>query len=144
MVDYPDRVRPDTHVLATMTAVERRLAAALTARMARHDVVMRGSHGRLLHLVPPEGARPSALAQGWASKQAVGKRIQEMLEAGLVTVEPDPDDGRANIVRRTPEGDRIMALVLGELAVVEAELAAEVGERRYHMFRTVLDDLAAG
>jgi DNA-binding MarR family transcriptional regulator len=67
-----------------------------------------------------------------------------MLDAGLVTVEPDPNDGRAYIVRRTPAGDRTLALVLVELAAVEAELAGEVGERRYRTFRAVLHELAAG
>lgn len=145
MVDYRERPNSSsTHVLAVMTAAERRLAEAMAARMAPHEVIMRGSHARLLHLVPPDGARPTELAQDWISKQAVGKRIQEMLEAGLVTVEPDPLDGRANIVRRTPEGDRTMALVLSELSALEAELAREVGERRYRTFRAVLDELAAG
>lgn len=145
MVDHPDGTNSSpTHVLAAVTAVERRLAESTAARMAPHEVIMRGSHARLLHLVPPDGARPTELAQGWISKQAVGKRIQEMLEAGLVTVEPDPLDGRANIVRRTPEGDHAMALVLRELAALEAELAGEVGERRYRTFRAVLDELAAG
>lgn len=116
----------------------------MAARMALHGVVMRGSHARLLHLVPPDGARPSELAQGWISKQAVGQRIREMLEAGLVTVEPDPQDGRANIVRRTPEGDLTMTLVMRELATLETELAAAVGPRRYRTFRAVLDELATG
>ena len=144
MVDYPEVANSSTHVLATMTLVERRLGEEMAARMAPHGVAMRGSHARLLHLVPPDGARPSELAQGWISKQAVGQRIQEMLEAGLVTVEPDPQDGRASIIRRTPEGDRAMELVLRELATLEAELAAEVGQRRYRTFRAVLDELAAG
>ncbi len=145
MVDYRERPSSgSTHVLAAMTAVERRLAEAMAARMAPHEVIMRGSHARLLHLVPPDGARPTELAQDWISKQAVGQRIQEMVEAGLVTVEPDPLDGRANIVRRTPEGDRTMALVLSELSALEAELAGKVGERRYRTFRAVLDELAAG
>ena len=92
MVDYPEVANSSPHVLATMTLVERR-REEMGARMAPHGVVMRGSHARLLHLVPPDGARPSELAQDWISKQAVGQRIQEMLEAGLVTVEPDPRDG---------------------------------------------------
>jgi DNA-binding MarR family transcriptional regulator len=142
MVDYPDATNPGTHVLAAMAALERRLGEEMAARMAPHGAAMRGSHARLLQLVPPHGARPSELAQGWISKQAVGQRIHEMLEAGLVAVEPDPHDGRANIVRRTPEGDRIMTLVLSELAALEAELAAEVGERRYRTFRSVLQELA--
>jgi DNA-binding MarR family transcriptional regulator len=144
MVYYPDETSPGTHVLATLSAVERRLGEAMAARMAPHDVVMRGSHARLLQVVPPDGARPSELAQGWISKQAVGQRIHEMVEAGLVVVEPDPHDGRANIVRRTPEGDRILTLVLRELAALESELAEEVGERRYRTFRSVLQQLAAG
>lgn len=144
MVDYLDGAGSGPHVLATMTIVERRLGDAMAARMAHHDVAMRGSHARLLHLVPPDGARPSELARGWISKQAVGQRIQEMSDAGLVTVEPDPRDGRANIVRRTAEGDRVMALVLRELAGLEADLAADVGRRRYQIFRSVLDELAVG
>lgn len=130
------------HMLATLSLVERRLGEAMAARMAPHEVVMRGSHARLLDLVPPDGARPSDLAQGWISKQAVGKRIQEMNEAGLVTVGPDPDDGRASVVRRTVEGDRALSLIMHELGGLEAELAREVGERRYRTFRAVLDELA--
>lgn len=144
MVDHLGEATGSSHMLATMTEVERRVGGALAARMALHEVVMRASHARLLHLVPPEGARPSEVAEGWISKQAVGKRIQEMVGAGLLTVEPDPHDGRASIVRRTAEGDRTLALILQESAGLEAELAARVGERRYRTFRAVLDELAAG
>ena len=131
-------------MMATMTEVERRVGGVLRARMALHNVVMRPSHARLLGLVPVAGARPSDLARDWISKQAVGKRIQEMVGAGLLTVEPDPDDGRASIVRRTAGGDRILALILKESAALETELAARVGEDRYRTFRAVLDELAAG
>jgi DNA-binding MarR family transcriptional regulator len=79
---------------------------------------------------------------GGRSKQAVGKRIQELEAAGLVTVEPDPTDGRATIVRRTPEGDRVLRAVLDQIADLEAELRAQVGARRYETFRSVLDELA--
>jgi DNA-binding MarR family transcriptional regulator len=144
MVDHLGEATSNRHMLATMTEVERRVGGALAARMARHALVMRASHARLLHLVPPEGARPSELAQGWISKQAIGKRIQEMVGAGLLTVEPDSHDGRASIVRRTAEGDHMLALILEEVAGLETELAARVGERRYRTFRAVLEELAAG
>jgi DNA-binding MarR family transcriptional regulator len=144
MVDHHGESPADDHVLAKLTLVERRLGAAMGERMAPHQVVMRASHARLLNLVPPDGARPSELAQGWISKQAVGKRIQEMVEIGLVTAEPDPHDGRASIVRRTGEGDRALELVIQELADLEAELSRQVGERRYRTFRAVLDELASG
>lgn len=144
MVDHPDEPNRGGHMLATMTEVERRVGGALRERMAFHDVEMRPSHARLLHLVPPEGARPSQLAQDWISKQAVGKRIQEMVAAGLLTVKPDPHDGRASITHRTAEGDRTLALILQESAALETELAARVGQQRYRTFRTVLNELAAG
>jgi DNA-binding MarR family transcriptional regulator len=67
-----------------------------------------------------------------------------MVGAGLVAVEPDPGDGRARIVRRTHQGDRALALIMRELAGLEAELSREVGERRYRTFRAVLDELASG
>ena len=144
MVDHLGEMNGGNHLLATMTEVERRVGAALAARGAVHGVVMRASHARLLHLVPSEGARPSELAQSWISKQAIGKRIQEMVGAGLLTLEPDPHDGRASIARRTAEGDRTLALILQESAEMETELAARVGEQRYRTFRAVLDALAAG
>lgn len=144
MVDHLGVQRRGGHLLATLSVVERRLGASMAARMAPHEVVARGSHARLLQLVPPEGARQSKLAEGWISKQAVGKRIEEMVEAGLVRVEPDPHDGRASVVRRTAEGDRTLALIMRELAELEVELAQEVGERRYRTFRAVLDELASG
>lgn len=143
MVDYLAETIGGSHLLATMAIVERRLGEEMGARMAPHEVVMRGSHARLLHLVSPDGARPSDLARGWISKQAVGKRIEEMVAAGLVTVAADPLDGRASVVRRTAEGDRALTLILRELAGLEAELAREVGDRRYRTFRAVLDELAS-
>lgn len=143
MVDHLDVEHGGTHLLATLTAVERRVGASMATRMAPHGRVTRGSHARLLNLIPPEGARPSELAEGWISKQAVGKRIQEMVEAELVAVEPDPHDGRASVVRRTAEGDRTLAVIMRELAELETELAEEVGERRYRTFRAVLDELAS-
>lgn len=145
MVDHLSDSTDTDHLLSTIALVERQLGAAMAVRMAPHDVaVTRASHARLLHLVPPDGARPSALAEGWISKQAAGKRIQEMVEAGLLVASPDPDDGRASIVRRTAEGDRVLAINLRELAELEAELARQVGEGRYRTFRAVLDELAAG
>lgn len=144
MVDHLGETKRSNLMLATMTEVERRVGGKLRTRMATHKVGMRPSHARLLHLIPNDGARPSELAQEWISKQAIGKRIQEMVEAGLLTVAPDPDDARARIARRTSQGDRTLALILEESAALETELAARVGDQRYRTFRAVLDELAAG
>lgn len=134
---------PLPHLFAALDALQRRLGPEISGRMRPHGAELRGSHGRILGLLPPEGARPSALAEGWVSKQAIGKRIQEMAASGLVSVEPDPDDRRATIVRRTAEGNRLRSVAKKEIAEIEASLAAEVGAKRYRLFREVLDELAA-
>lgn len=134
---------PLPHLFAALDALQRRLGPEISARMRPHGAALRGSHGRILGLLPPEGARPSALAEGWISKQAIGKRIQELAASGLVSVEPDPDDRRATIVRRTAEGTRLRAVAKKEIAEIEASLSAEVGAERYRLFREVLDELAA-
>lgn len=130
------------HLLAALDAFHRRLEPEVARRMRSRGTQLRGSHARILGVLPPEGARPSALAEGWISRQAIGMRVHEMAEAGLVSVEPDPDDRRATIVRRTAEGDRLRSLANSVIADVEAALATEVGSERYRVFREVLDELA--
>jgi DNA-binding MarR family transcriptional regulator len=41
-----------------------------------------------------------------------------MAAAGLVSVEPDPDDRRATIVRRTVEGNRLRSVANEAIAAV--------------------------
>ena len=106
---------------------------------------LRGSIGRILSLVPPEGARPTALADGaWITKQSLGERIREMEQLGWVTTDPDPLDKRAHVVHRTELGDRVLASVERTIAALEAEWSAKVGANRYAVFRSVLAELADG
>lgn len=130
------------NLLAALDTFQARMGAALAARAGRVGVRLRGSHGRILHLVPSDGCRPSQLAEGWISKQAVGMRVQELVRMGLVVVEPDPTDRRASLVRRTPEGDATRDRTSEAVTDIEDELRAQVGAERYAVFRAVLDELA--
>lgn len=143
-VNVVDDLEPPTfpHLLAALDAFQARLGAELSARAEAAGVRIRGSHGRILHLLSPAGTRPSQLADGWISKQAVGKRIQELAGMGLVVVEPDPEDRRASLVRRTPDGDAVRDRTLAAVVGLEQELREEVGDERYRAFRGVLDELA--
>ena len=140
VVDEPEPAFP--HLLAALDTLQARVAAGLQARADSVGVRLRGSHGRILHLLAPDGTRPSQLADGWISKQAVGMRVQELVQMGLVAVAPDPADRRATLVRRTPAGDRIRDRTLAVALDIERELRAEVGAERYDAFRSVLDALA--
>jgi len=132
-------------VLDAVEWFQRRLDAEFRAHREDSDnPVTRGSQGRILHLLPQDGARPTDLAAGgWITKQAIGQRVRELEEMGLAQTDPDPDDGRAIIVRRTPAGDRMAADILEAIAAVERSWAEEVGEKRYATFRAVLDELGA-
>ena len=106
---------------------------------------VRGSIGRILSLVPPEGARPTALADGaWITKQSLGERIREMERLGWVTMDADPVDKRARVVHRTELGNRVLATAERTIAAMEAEWSATVGADRYTVFRSVLAELANG
>ena len=104
---------------------------------------LRGSIGRILSLVPPDGARPTTLAHGaWITKQSLGERIREMEQLGWVTTDADPVDKRAHVVHRTELGDRVLATVERTILAMEAEWSAKVGADRYAVFRAVLAELA--
>lgn len=129
------------HLFAALDTLLGRLGADLGARRGG-DVVLRGSHGRILGLLAPEGTRPARLAEGWISKQAIGMRVQELVSLGLVAVEPDPADRRATLVRCTPAGEQVRDRTHGWIADIERSLAEQVGADRYEVFRSVLDELA--
>lgn len=135
---------PSLHVLDAIEWLMRRLDNERAALEAGGGPMLRGSQGRILHLLPDEGARPTELAAGdWITKQAIGQRVRELEQMGLVRTDPDPNDGRAVIVRLTPEGDRVQQQLLAAIDAMERSWAEQVGEQRYATFRAVLDELGA-
>jgi DNA-binding MarR family transcriptional regulator len=144
IVNVVDDHRPD-HLLAALERLDLRIGAGLARRIDASGLRLRGSEGRILGLIAPGGSRPTDLAAGaWISKQAVGKRIQDLADRGLVRLDPDPTDRRAVLVRRTPAGDDVRDVTEAAIADLERELAAAVGPERYRAFRATLDDLSAG
>jgi DNA-binding MarR family transcriptional regulator len=129
------------HLLGLLEGFQRRLGREVEQRM-RDTGILRGSEGRILGLIEPDGTRPTSLAEGsWITKQAIGKRVRELEERGLVAVAPDPEDGRAVRVHRTAAGERVKRHAEERIAELERDFAAEVGEDRYRVFREVLDAL---
>ena len=140
MVDDPD------HLLARLERLNTRLGRDLGLRHAVAGLPwLRGSQGRILNLIGPDGSRPTELAEGaWVSKQAIGKRIVELEQRGLVRTKPDPSDGRAVLVHLTKEGARVRAVVVAQIDDLERQLAEEVGAASYARFSAVLARLGGG
>ena len=141
MVD--EAARLDAHVLALLDAAQRRAGEDMGRLTAGIADGMRGSFARILALTPAGGARPTELAEAAGiSKQAVGQRLQVLVERGWMVLDRDPSDHRARVARRTPDGDRVHALLVAAIGTLDHEWRAAVGDRRYATFLDVLDELA--
>lgn len=142
MVDNSD---DHSHIFAALERFRRRADEDMARRAASFTKPLRGSHARLLSLIPEEGIRPSEIAaDAWISKQAVGTRLHEMEELGWIRTDRDPRDGRAVIVKRTAAGTRIRRAARQAIAALEDEWAQAVGTHRYQTFREVVEELGAG
>jgi DNA-binding MarR family transcriptional regulator len=104
---------------------ERAVARSRTVR----GLDLRPAHTALFPHLSLEGTRMTALAEKMGvTKQAVGKVVEELEQAGVLCRVPDPSDGRAKLVRFTPDGYKALLAGFGVLHEVEDELAAELGE----------------
>ena len=73
------------------------------------------------------------------SKQAVQQALKELVSKGLVTVEPDPENGRQRVVSFTARGERMRDLARQGLDRMEALLAERIGPRRLAALHDALD-----
>ena len=92
---------------------------------------IRVTHTKLFPHIDLEGTRLSVLAERvGVSKQAIGQWVSELEDMGVVERVPDPDDGRAKLVRFARDGESLIA-GLEALISIEAEFAALLGEERW-------------
>jgi DNA-binding MarR family transcriptional regulator len=85
----------------------------------------------LVPLFEVDGRRLGDLAKvGRLSKQAVTGLVQQCEQAGLVTRERDPDDGRAFRISLTKRGRRLRKVAEEELARLDDRIVAALGSRK--------------
>jgi DNA-binding MarR family transcriptional regulator len=88
------------------------------------------------------GTRLTELARrAGVTKQAMMIVVDELEVRGLVRRTPDPDDGRAKVVRLTARGRTFAAECRRAVAAVEARARRDLGGRRYDGLRETLDML---
>lgn len=84
--------------------------------------------------------RPADLARNLGvSRQAVSKMLQEMAEEKLVTIAPDPDDRRAQLVGFSESSARLRADALDILSRLEEQLSERIGARSFKALRGALE-----
>lgn len=134
-----------TNIFQAVETLQRRMVQEMTNRMGARVPGLRGSHGRLLHFIDAGGSRPSEIAErASVTRQAVGQRLKEMEDKGLVRTTSDPTDGRSIRVHRTAKGQRVVEEGLKAMATIEDAFAEEVGQDDYVVLRRSLNRLGEG
>ncbi|MGO1543917.1 MAG: MarR family winged helix-turn-helix transcriptional regulator [Gulosibacter sp.] len=108
---------------------------------AGFDVTL--AQSRLLARIAPEGTRISELAeQAQITKQTATALVDRLESVGYVERVPDPEDGRARVVRLT---DRALAeiapIAIAEEERIEAEWREHLGEEEMRRLRSLLEQL---
>ena len=96
----------------------------------------------LLNVDRRSGTRLTELARrGGVTKQAIMVLVDELEGAGLVRRTPDPEDGRAKVVRLTARGRTCAAECRRAVAAVDARARRALGSRRHDVLRETLEML---
>jgi DNA-binding MarR family transcriptional regulator len=135
--------RDEPHVFQSLEAAQARLAELLAERLSPAALEHWPRRLRILQFVPPEGVRQTDLAaRALITKQALGEHLDALCASGVLVREPDPEDGRAWLVRLTPAGEAVVADFGRALEEVEAVVARQVGTGRWATVLEVLAQLA--
>jgi DNA-binding MarR family transcriptional regulator len=102
---------------------------------------LRPAHTPVFQYLLPEGDRVVDLAaRAQTTKQAMGYLVDYLEQAGYLERIPDPNDGRAQIVQRTPKGRRVNRIARETVEKVQKEWAQAIGEDK---MAQLLDSLRA-
>lgn len=135
---------PD-HMARWLEAVTKRLRADLGAQGWFAFPELRGSHRRLLQMIPSEGIRITDLARrADMTKQALGEFMDWLENAGFVVSRRDPADGRVRLITRTERGDAAAIEAQHAIDAVEREWRREIGAARYDAMKQALRQLGQG
>jgi DNA-binding MarR family transcriptional regulator len=134
--DLPD------HLARWLEAVSRRFYADLGAQGRLGFPELRGSHRRILQMIPPHGIRITDLAGiAGMTKQSLGEFVDWLEQSGFVSSKRDPSDGRVRLVTRTVRGDAAASAAQRAIEAVEREWRREVGAASYDTMKQVLREL---
>ncbi len=134
--------------LAPFVALVDRVGRALTvdlvsAAAERGFPEVRLSHNAVFATLQAEGSRVSDMAaRAGITKQSMAAIVKDLEEVGLVTVSPDPADGRAKVVQYTDRGWECVRGGKAYLREVEDALASLIGRERLAELRGCLVTVA--
>jgi DNA-binding MarR family transcriptional regulator len=90
----------------------------------------------------PDGLRPTEVAEQLGiTKQSVNQAVRDLEAGGYLTLEPDPTDGRARVIRLTAKGHRLHDLAYTVALSAEQAIARQLGPRRFSEFKKSLEEI---
>ncbi|NPV75376.1 MAG: winged helix DNA-binding protein [Anaerolineae bacterium] len=105
---------------------------------------LRPAHFVIFQHIHPEGSHLTELAeQAQITKQSAGALVDHLMACGYIERLPDPNDGRAKIVRLTERGRELEKAAREILSQVEQEWAEQLGDERLTQLKQTLKDLIA-
>lgn len=135
-----------TDVTRLLLEARRTIAAELDADLAERGYPdLRPADAALfLTIDRRSGSRITDLAaDAGVTKQAMMSLVDDLAARGYVRRVADPSDGRAKLVRLTAHGRRATTECRRSVQAIEQRTRRRLGDRRYEMFRDVLEELAA-
>lgn len=101
---------------------------------------VRSAFGPVLRALRARETTLTALAADLGvSKQAAGRIVDDMRDAGLVSQRSDPADGRARILALTERGEAMVNAAIAIATDYEQSLRAQLGETRAKALREALE-----
>jgi DNA-binding MarR family transcriptional regulator len=106
---------------------------------ARGRTDLKQAHNALFSIMGAEGERASSLAtRAGITRQSMGEVIRDLVGLGILEMVPDPEDGRAKVVRYTEEGTRFTNQGFRHIRSLEDRFVEEFGPD-YEAARDVLE-----
>lgn len=135
----------DRHIPYLLDVAHRRMQLELATLVdAKPFPELRGSHFRLIGMIPAEGARPSVLAEtAQVTRPALGELVRHLEDHGYVDVVADASDGRAVIVRLSARGRRAAAAADKAVAELRRRWEREIGASQVEALTEALAALTA-
>ena len=87
----------------------------------------------------PDGIRLTDLAaKAKITKQSMGELVDQIVDRGYAERVPDPDDGRARLIRITPFGRKLGRIARKTVREAEADWSRRIGAGRIEDLRETL------
>ena len=144
-VERPDLDASPMAVIGRLSRAAARVDARLAATFAAHgiDAATFDVLATLARQGPPYRITPAQLASvSMITTSAVAQRLNRLDALGLVTREPNPQDGRGKLVQLTPAGRELLDRVLPEHLATEESLLAPLSADERNTLAQLLARLA--